>query len=345
MSKAERAYLMSVLLGLAVAALVGWRLFTADDTDCFRKSIEVRISPPAHLLRDCTSDPFPAVRRYIQAQRDRAKTDSKFVPEETDKVEAQSSLLVWIVLVMVGVGFAAFVGVRSVVIIRELTPKPRWNATLIALCVLAAILVALPFVLAQLVGFFHIGDFDTLDQEELRWIIVMGGFLAFPGLVALVAIWGALMSPRAGLRLSGAEFIGKRLRLVVSMLGAALALNVLANGARWQVIAALPGGQLPPKDAILLWGAIYALVLALLYVPVYQRWASETETLISDEVQRQLADDTSLPGTGGYRSAEMSLTRELKAKLGLGGGALASLQGSFAVLAPVIAAAVSSLFA
>jgi hypothetical protein len=110
------------------------------------------------------------------------------------------------------------------------------------------------------------------------------------------------------------------------------------------MIGELPGGEAAPKAVILMWGSLYGLVLAVLYFPVYQRWAAETGTLIADEVRRQISDDRSLPGTAGFRSAEMSLTKELKAKLGVGGGALASFQGSFAVLAPVIAAAIASLF-
>ena len=91
------------------------------------------------------------------------------------------------------------------------------------------------------------------------------------------------------------------------------------------------------------WGSLYAVVLGVLYIPVYQRWARETGTLIADEVRRQMPDDQSLRGTAGFRSAEMSLTRELNVRLRMG-GALASFQGSFAVLAPVIAGAIASLF-
>ena len=78
-------------------------------------------------------------------------------------------------------------------------------------------------------------------------------------------------------------------------------------------------------------------------MPVHQRWAAKTARLISDEVKRQLPDDQSLRGTAGFRAPELRLTKELQAALGVG-GALKSLQGSVAVLAPVIAAAISSLF-
>ena len=171
---------------------------------------------------------------------------------------------------------------------------------------------------------------------------LMGGVLVFPALVGLVAIAGVLIS-RADLRLADAAYLGARMRQLISMLGAALALLVLTTAARWQMIGELPGGESAPKILILLSGAQYAVVLGVLYIPVYQRWAAETGRLISDEVRRQIPDDHSLRGTAGFRSAEMSLTRELNVRFGVG-GALASFQGSFAVLAPIIAGAIASLF-
>ena len=166
--------------------------------------------------------------------------------------------------------------------------------------------------------------------------------MVFPALVGLVAIAGVLMS-RTDLRLAEAAYLGARMRQLISMLGAALALLVLTTAARWQAIGTLPGGESAPKVVILMWGSAYAVVLAVLYIPAYQQWAAETGRLISDEVRRQIPDDQSLRGTAGYRTAEMSLTRELNVRLGVG-GALASFQGSFAVLAPVIAGAIASLF-
>ena len=71
--------------------------------------------------------------------------------------------------------------------------------------------------------------------------------------------------------------------------------------------------------------------------------ARETERAIVEEVKRQLPADDTVAGTAGYRAPELALKKELESTLGLG-GALGSLQGSIAVLAPVIAAAASSLF-
>jgi hypothetical protein len=230
--------------------------------------------------------------------------------------------------------------VRSVVIGNEL--KPRWNAGLVARCAGAALLVALPFVLFRLTP-SGLSDFDDLHGPQLRWIPPLIGFLMLPALVCLVVIWH-ILSVRRDLDLHAVARLGSRIRQLISMVGAVLALGILTTAARWQAIATLPGGEAVPSIVILLWGSIFALILAAVYVPVHQRWAAETARLISDEVERQLPDREQIRGTMGFRSSELSLTKELHAALGVG-GALKSLQGSLAVLAPVVAAAVSSLFA
>jgi len=67
------------------------------------------------------------------------------------------------------------------------------------------------------------------------------------------------------------------------------------------------------------------------------------QSAIAEEVERQLPEHPAQGGTPGFRAPELALKKELETTLGLG-GALRWLQGSVAVLAPVIAAAVSSLF-
>lgn len=335
---AGRGYLAAILLGLTAAALVFWQLESSESTACFRRSVEIPITESAVVLEGCESDPFDAVRRYIEAQR-RSAASGTSVPEEPDEVEARSALIVWMALFAATAGLAAIVAARSLVIIKEL--KPRWTAGLIARSAGAAILVAVPFALFRLIP-LELSDFDDLHMPQLTWIPPMIGFLMLPAITALVVIW-QILSVRTDLDLDDVARLGSRMRQLVSMLGAILALSVLTTAGRWQAIATLPGGESVPSVIVLLWGSVFALVLGALYVPVHQRWATETARLISDEVKRQLPDAQSLRGTVGFRAPELSLTKELHATLGVG-GPLKSLQGSVAVLAPVIAAAISSLF-
>jgi hypothetical protein len=331
---AGRGYVVAVLLGLAAATLVFWQLESSASTACFRESVRIADSGNTEVLQGCESNTFDAVRRALEAQRSSAASD------EPSALEAKSALIVWMALFAATAGFAAIVAVRSLVIGNEL--KPRWNAGLVARCAGAALLVALPFVLFRLTP-SGLSDFDDLHGPQLKWIPPLIGFLMLPALICLVVIWH-ILSVRPDLDLHDVARLGSRIRLLVSMIGAILALGILTTAARWQAIATVPGGEAVPSIVILLWGSIFALVLAAVYVPVNQRWAAETTRLISDEVKRQLADREPLRGTMGFRSSELSLTKELHAALGVG-GALKSLQGSLAVLAPVVAAAVSSLFA
>ena len=336
---AGRGYLVAVLLGLTAATLVAWQLESSESTTCFRRSVEIASSESNAVLTGCASSSFAAVRRELEARR-RSAAGGSPAPEDASKLEAKSALVVWMALFAATAGLAAIVAVRSLAICKEL--GPRWDAGLIGRSAGAAILVALPFALFRLLP-SELSAFDDLHGPQLRWIPPLIGLLMLPALAGLVVVWHTL-SARPDLDLHDLDWLGSRMRQLVSMVGAVLALGILTTAARWQAIATLPGGEAVPSIVILLWGSIFALVLGAVYVPVHQRWAAETTRLIADEVERQLADDRPRPGTSGFRASELALTKELQATLGVG-GALKSLQGSLAVLAPVVAAAVSSLFA
>ena len=334
----DRGYLIAVLLGLAAAVLVGWQLESSESTACFRASVEISVGGSDEVLAGCTTKPFDAVREHIADQREAAASGTS-VPEEPEEVKAKSVLIVWMALFAATAGFAAIFAVQAVAIIRGL--RPRWTGGLIARSVGAATLVAIPFVVFRLVP-VDLSPYNDLHKPPLLWIPPLVGLLMLPAITGLVVIWHTL-SLRADLGLDDVARLGSQMRQLVGMLGAVLALSVLTTAARWQAIATLPGGEALPSILILLWGSVFALVLGALYVPVHQRWAARTAALISDEVRRQLPDDPSLRGTAGFRAPELQLTKELYATLGVG-GPLKSLQGSVAVLAPVIAAAISSLF-
>ena len=332
-----RDYVVAGVLCFTAAALLFWQLATAADTDCFRRSVEIPIAGSKKVLLGCDSTPFKTVRKYIKEQREAAAAGTS-VPQETDEVEAKAALLVWMALFAAAAGAAAFAAWQSIAIIRWL--RPRWTAGLITRIAGAAILVLFPFALFRLVS-FDLSPFDKLHRFQLILIPPLIVVLLFPAVIGLIAVWQKL-DEKADLDLDDAEALGSLLSRLVGLLGTVLALAVLGVAARWQAIGTLPGGEPVPSIVVLLWGSLFALVLAAFYVPVHQRWTRETGRLISDEVARQLPDE-SLPGTTGFRVPELALTKELEAALGLG-GPLKSLQGSLSVLAPVIAAAVSSLF-
>ena len=336
---AGRGYVLAILLGLGAAGLVLWQLESSTSTECFRKSVEIASRHDEALPQRCESSSFDAVRDELEERRG-ATAGGQSVPEGSSELEAKSALIVWMTLFAATLGFAAVVAVRSIGIGKEL--NPRWSADLVARCAGTAVLVALPFALFRVVP-SKLSDFDDLHGPQLTWIPPLVGLLMLPALTGLVLIWHAL-STQPALDLHDVARLGSRMRQLVSMIGAVLALAILTTAARWQAIATLPGGEDLPSIVILLWGSIFALVLGAVYIPVHQRWATETTRLISDEVKRQLAESGPRPGTVGFRSSELALTKELNATLRVG-GPLTSLQGSLAILAPVVAAAVSALFA
>jgi hypothetical protein len=333
---AGRGYIAAVLLAVGAAALVASQLSFAKDTTCFLKAVRPgSVTQPQkkheekkkYLTEHCKSETFKTVAVHLN--------------EEPDELQARSALVVWIALVAATAAFAAFVGVRSVGIIREV--KPPRDARFVGHCIGALALVVVPFLLFQgLPTFAHVelSRFDDFERAQLRWIPLLIGVLAAPAVVGLEAI-GRVASVRA-LALRDAARLGSHLRELVGMLGAILSLAVLSTAGRSQTIDKLPGGEALPSTIVLLWGSAFVLVLAILYLPVHQRWAAATASLISDEVARQLTG-TPLPGTPGFRPAELSLRRELNQTLGVE-GPLKSIRGSVAVLSPVIAAAVASLF-
>jgi hypothetical protein len=331
-----RWYAAAALLAVAAAALVLWQLETSDSTACFRSAVDLAEDSKIDL-EGCSEDAATAVRDNL-AERTSAET-----ADEPSPLEARASLVVWMALFAATAGLAAVAGVRSVATIRELRPRPTWQLAALSLGAIAVL--AFPFilflVLAELVN-FEFGAFDRLHLDEIRRINPVIAVLTAPAVIGLVVV-GYVVSTRPGLGLDELASLGSRMHRLVGMLGAILAVAVLTTAARWQAIDMLPGGESLPSTAVLVWGAVFALVLAVLYLPVYQLWATATEREIAEEVKRQLPNQA-LGGTAGFRAPELALKKELDATLGVG-GALRSLQGSVAVLAPVIAAAVSSLFA
>jgi hypothetical protein len=336
---AGRGYIVAVLLALGAGALVAWQLSSTHDTTCFLKAVRAGSVTRSAKEREQAKDATTYFINHCKGNRWETVV-SHLQVDKTDELEAKSALVVWILLLAATAAFAAFVGVRAVAIIREVDP-PR-DGRFIGLCVGALALAAVPFLVYQ--GLHEFADvelsrFDAFEHPQLLWAQVL--------IAALLAgdRWhrgdrqgrrgAAASSPRSRTpRLANAGALG--------MLGVILSLIVLDTGARSKAIDKLQGGEALPSTIVVLYGLLYVLVLALLYVPVQQRWATTTTSLISDEVAQQLSG-ASLPGTPGFHPSELSLKKQLSETLGVE-GPLQSIRASVAVLSPVIAAAVASLF-
>jgi hypothetical protein len=339
-------YLLAGVVGLVAAVFVLWQLDSSASTNCVRRSVRLPIDarlasvPADHILPGCPPDPFDAVRGYVHEQATLAR-DPTFVPDQPDEVKGLSALLVWMALFA---STAAVAGISAVLSISTIAELDRiWDLpgkTIWTSGVLAIALIALPFVLLRLAP-AKLSPFDDLHHAQLLWMPPLVALLTVPAATGLFVI-RRIVVWRTDFGLSELVRLGSLMRNLISMLGAILSLSVLGTASRWQMIAELPGGEGISSTLVLLWGAAFAAVLAAIYVPVYDRWAAAAANAVSAEVREQFSAYEG-PGTVGYRPPELAARKELQATLGLG-GALRTLQGSFAVLAPVIAAAVGSLF-
>jgi hypothetical protein len=329
-------YAAAVILAVVAAAVVVWQLARSDSTACVRSSIELSATGVGRI-EGCDEHAAKSVREHL------AQREPGAAAEEPSELDAKSALVVWIALFAATAGAAAASAVRSVATVADF--KPAWTRDLVGLSLVAAILVVLPFAVFRLLAARtseRLGPFDDLHLDELAFLNPMIALLTLPAVIGLVAV-GYVIATQGTFNLVELASHGSRIRAFVGMLGTVLALGVLTTAARWQVIATLPGGESVPSTIVLLWGAVFALVIAVLYLPVHELWVRKTKREITEEVKRQLSGNDNADGTAGFRPPELALKRELESTLGVG-RALRSLQGSVAVLAPVIAAAVSSLF-
>jgi hypothetical protein len=336
-------YLLAALVGLGSAAFVFFALNRSPEAECYRQSVDISIAYSTESLAGCPFEAFDEVRNQLVEQRDMLAVNDRFVVDEPDPVKGRATLVVWVSLFAATAGLAGFSSVRSTyTIMRDL--RPHWHlstSSIVRSCLIAFWILLVPYLLLRTVATMHLGPFDAFLIGRIRWLTVFVLALTFPTATA-VRVVGHIGRTHPVLALGDAAELGSQLHGSISMLGGIVSLAVLGNAARSQAIASLPGGESLPSTIILLWGAVYALALAALYVPVYERWSTAARTAIDLEVSRQYSP-TETHGTTGFGIAELTAKKALQTELGLG-SAFGSAKGSLAVLAPIIAAAASSLF-
>jgi hypothetical protein len=336
-------YLSAALVALGSAVLVFFVLNGSPEAKCYRDSLDIPIAYSEENLAGCPFETFNSLRTVVTEQRYLLAVNDRFVPDEPDPVKGKATLVVWVSLFAATAGLAGFSGVRSTyTIVRDL--RPRWDLStndVAGSCLLAFVILLVPYLLLRTAGTMHLGPFDAFLTGRIHLLTVFVLALAFPTAAELRVV-GHIVRTQPVLALGDVAGLGSELRRSISMLGGIVSLAVLGNAARSQAIGLLPGGEPLPGTIILLWGAIYALALAALYIPVYERWSTTARMAIKVEVSRQYRP-LGVERTAGFSVEELGAKKALQTELGLG-GALGSLQGSLAVLAPIIAAAASSLF-
>lgn len=335
----ERAWPGSVQFAAFLFALIGAgftfiSLVWHDQTDCYFESVDLEISGGTDRVFGCQDrETFRAVNAHLDEERTTELSDPDHKIDEPSLAAASSHLAIWIALFTATGGLAGYTFIRGVDALFAKKPMRIAGSIFVAGGVLA---LALWFIKKQP---FDFGAYQDMHGPWIGNLMIGVAVLVTPALAAIVTNWRELTLP---VSLDSVAKVGKELRALVGLVGATLAIGVVTTGARQRAIEQLPGADELPGDLILIWGAVFALALTAIYVPVHQRWTTALGAAVDAEVADQFLADRSL-GTAGYRVQELKAIGELRAALGAK-GALATIQGSFSVLAPVIAAAVSSLF-
>lgn len=329
----QAGYVPAVLVGSIVATVVVLVLWHWPvDTVCYQEAVEIEIDGTSTLSASCNTPTFEAVADSIEADRTALALDADHEVDQPNATAARSAQVVWIVLIGVTAGLAWATAIMVVRTVQTVVPINddgwRWGA-LAAILVVAVALGLLWFLAAD----FRFGEYDDIYPNYTQGLVLLvlaPGSALVTGLVVLCEYLGS-GKPTQLSDLVSVEMVLNRL---TGLLGAALSLAVVTTGARWQMIGHLPGGESVSSSVVLLYGGLFTALAAAAYVPTQRRLAERREILINACVERQVGD---------YSTSVLAHRKAIRADIQSGRGALANLQGSLSILAPAIAAAVSTL--
>jgi hypothetical protein len=178
-------------------------------------------------------------------------------------------------------------------------------------------------------------------EAKVKVLSFIGAGIALIGVFALGRVYYALRHERLEATKDGIEsYLELRavLERVLAVEGAIIGAAILASGAlRNLVIASNSNDQSAfPKEHLLLYGAYFSLVLAVVYAPIYQRLLAAGRRLIDDACP---AED---PGSDEWTKA-YDKRKKLEELLGLDLSTTASFRAAVAITTPLVASIVGLL--
>jgi hypothetical protein len=251
-------------------------------------------------------------------------------PDEHEFLRAPETLL-WVFAVLVEIGAWVALGRCAAATAREL-PESRSAHDVLGGLVLLAVAVLLPL---GLVGLDQNAGFPLPHDEAKLVAVTVAGFLV--ALPAIVAIWriGRLLAPGAP-ELDDAALAGSPRQDTLSrflhvrdlldrallILGAMVSAAILVTSAlRNAVVASVAGGaERFPVEQVVLYGAFFSSVLAVLYLPVFLRLQAAGRALTASKAEVD----------------ELEARARLDGLLGLAGGTAQSLKAGLAILSPLV---------
>lgn len=342
------AWRVATWLGFAAAILAGFFVFellqSADATECYHAAVggaeASNQDPPALSL--CEDEPWPTVAVNLAANAAAEEPGEGPTFQLPSELDARADIVVWHALLAALITTAAGVIVPSLRWLKRL--GGGWPIVFIAnVIVILTVLVVRE--IARWTGDIELGPIDGIGLSAVGTLVTVAMLLTVPvaaGPVAM-AIWSLLRSrpPETDpdpVREDSGELedlrqVGQALRWHAYALGSILTLGILATAGRWRTIENLPGAGSLPTSLILLYGAIFAVAVAAVYLPAHNLWLSRVDRVVVND-------------TGGDRFAPGVSRRadELRRQLGADVTATDRARSALSIVAPLLAAAVSSLF-
>jgi hypothetical protein len=258
--------------------------------------------------------------------------------------DTETALQLWAALIGIWSGYGLAAGVIMTVwswqLLKTFQPRvPRMSAfrwalaTVLVLLIVSVLDAGLPAVTVA-------GRPVHLFVGQLAAIGIAGGVIAIPGLVGFLAARSLAWNdgqwdeePRCQILM--AVRLRRHLRRLLGAFGLGLTLLVVTTAARRQVVLALHKNATYSQEHVLLYGLLFAAVLALFHVSATMALDGRCERLLAEyaPVPDPAAEDISTP---------LARRRDLAVFLGMGASWQKSFQDGVIIFAPLFTALIGT---
>jgi len=248
----------------------------------------------------------------------------------------------WLFLITVQTGMWALAGAVFIGLLRSsfLVETAREARSTVVWAVGAA---AVPIVGFTLAASLRSDLTYPLPHRQAKVIVLgmLGSAVALVGVALLAQVQFAFSHWSLGATKAGVEsYLQLRavLERVLGIEGAILGAAILAAGALRNVVVAWHNGDDSsfPPEYVLLWGAFFTLLMALLYAPIYHRIQETGWRMVEAVCPAQ--EPTSATWAGAYEKR-----KQVEEMLRLGVGPTASFRAGVAIAAPLLSSIVGVL--
>jgi hypothetical protein len=258
--------------------------------------------------------------------------------------DSKAALKLWagLIALLCGYGLAAgaVMTLWSWQVLKLFQPRiPRMSAFRWALAAALVLLIA-SWLETQIPAGMVAGRPVQLFPRQIGGITIAGGVIAIPGLVGFLAVrslaWNDSQwdeNPRCQILMI--VRLRRHLRRLLGAFGLLLTLLVVTTAARRQLVLTLHKNSIYPQESVLLWGLLFAAVLALFHV--------SATTAIDGRCERLLAEYAPVPDPKAEDiSTPLARRQTLAAFLGMGASWQKSFQDGIIIFAPLFTALIGT---